>query len=497
MYLLLTNASSSIDSLAHLPPLPLVIDFCDETATRVRQDEERMLIGLQQRSRVRRIVVQAPSPSLRIGLEAMNEPFPILEALSLSSTTEEETSPVLPGNFRAQNLRHLTFQGIGLPTDLSLLASTTTLITLTLTRIPAPCYFPPGHLITQLQGLPHLEELSIGFAIPIPRPSAERELLPAPIPRMTLPSLKRLIFRGVGAYLENLVAQINAPLLERLSTTLFFEVTYALANLTQFVHATEGLHCLSAKILFNCDGASIVTSIDESWGGGGLTLNVCCQPLDWKIDSAAQVCRGLEQVLIAVEELTLDLDEDGIQSDPENAPDSTLWHELLLPFRGVKKLHIGSALTSELADALKSDDANAGLILDLLPSLQDLGVQLETNDAYNAFSTFIETREGVGRRVRLLDPPVPQISIQLGRKMEGRSLDDAKAAQHAASSIVSHEGLAMGYRSSSKFDKFSFIKYMKNIGRAYRKQALELISICRNFVRTQEQTPESCAELRR
>jgi hypothetical protein len=36
-----------------------------------------------------------------------------------------------------------------------------------------------------------------------------------------------------------------------------------------------------------------------------------------------------------------------------------------------------------------------------LPSLQDLRSQLRTNDAYNAFSAFIETRERAGRRVHL------------------------------------------------------------------------------------------------
>ncbi|KAI0287774.1 hypothetical protein BC826DRAFT_738977 [Russula brevipes] len=49
---------------------------------------------------------------------------------------------------------------------------------------------------------------------------------------------------------------------------------------------------------------------------------------------------------------------------------------------------------------------------------------------------------------------------------------------------------------SRKFDKLSFIKYMKNIGRAYRKQATELVSICRAFVQAQEQTPDSDSVLR-
>ena len=35
---------------------------------------------------------------------------------------------------------------------------------------------------------------------------------------------------------------------------------------------------------------------------------------------------------------------------------------------------------------------------------------------------------------------------------------------------------------NQKIDKLSFVKYMKNVGRAYRKQAMELVSICRIFV---------------
>jgi hypothetical protein len=40
----------------------------------------------------------------------------------------------------------------------------------------------------------------------------------------------------------------------------------------------------------------------------------------------------------------------------------------------------------------------------------------------------------------------------------------------------------------SRLDTLSFAKYMKNVGRAYRKQAMELISICRLFVQAQKQS---------
>ena len=52
-------------------------------------------------------------------------------------------------------------------------------------------------------------------------------------------------------------------------------------------------------------------------------------------------------------------------------------------------------------------------------------------------------------------------------------------------------------RMPPRFDKLSFIKYIRNIGRPYRKRATELVSICRCFVQVQAQTPGSDAKLRR
>ena len=416
MYLFLTNGSPILDSLAHLPPLPLVIDYRNMATTRVRQDELSILTGLQQRARARRIFLQVPSQHLGIYLAMINDLYLILEDLSLSSTSVEETSLVLPSTFSAPNLRYLELQGVGFPTELPLFTHFTTLTTLTLTRIPAPCYFHPGHLVTQLQGLLYLEELSIGFAVPIPLPSAEGELLPAPIPQVTLPTLKRLMFRGVAVYLENLIAQINAPLLERLIVTLFFEIAFTLVSLTQFIHTTGGLRCLSAKVLFKRQGASIVTDNGEYPSSGGLTININCEHLDWQIDAATQCCRALGQALSVIEDLTLNLDEDGMPSDWGDSVDSILWHGLLLPFSSVKKLQIGSSLTFGLSDALKPDAAE--LDLNLLPELQKLEIQPDVNDANRAFSTFIRTRELEGRPVELLVPRLPSQTEAHVRPME-------------------------------------------------------------------------------
>ena len=47
----------------------------------------------------------------------------------------------------------------------------------------------------------------------------------------------------------------------------------------------------------------------------------------------------------------------------------------------------------------------------------------------------------------------------------------------------------------SDFDQYAFLKYMKNIGRAYRGQAKEIISECRLLVEGQEQSYRSDNEL--
>ena len=408
MYLFLRNDSRTLDSLAHLPPLPIVIDCCNMATTRVQRDEPRILPALQQRGRVRRIFLQLPSPRLGIFLASMNGLYPILEDLSLLSATEEEANIVLPSTFCAPNMRHLALHGLGLPSGLSLSTSATTLVTLTLTRISAPNYFHPGNLVTQLQGLLYLEELSIGFAVPIPLPSTERELLPAPRLRVALPTLKRLMFRGVAVYLENLIAQIIAPLLERLIVTLYFELSFTLVALTQLILATGGLKChgLSAKLFFKRGGVSIIICNSESLSSGGLTVNVNCERLDWQVDAATQCCGALEKCLTAVERLTLDLDKNGTPSDWDDPLDSVLWRELLLQFGSVRKLQIGSSLVLELSDTLKSDAAESNS--NLLPELQEFELHPEIHDASMRFSSFIETREREGRRVELLVPPSPE-----------------------------------------------------------------------------------------
>ncbi|KAN0133536.1 hypothetical protein V8E53_008704 [Lactarius tabidus] len=403
MRILCTKGAPIVDKLEHLPPLPLFIDFRDTAMPLSGQDELGIYHALLLRDRIRHMVLHLPPSILHRFLMLMDGPFTSLEHLSLSSIDDEIASLILPKDFRAPKLRHLTLLGVGLPKGLSFL-STVSLTTLALTKIRASGYFLPGPLVRSLHSLPQLEELTISFSIPIPRPGAERELLGAQETMVTLPSLKQLTFQGVSAYLEYLVAQIRAPLLEWLSITLFGQVAFALPHLSHSVNITERLKSRAAEVRFGRDAVSLTMNrYNAQRHEGHFVLCVTCKQLDWQIDWAAQIYSALMPALSGVEALTLAFYEPTIGTEWQNGGiDSTTWHDLLRPFIGVEELDICGALSQELSRALELD--NVGLDPRFLPSLQVLKYGLENGRANNLFSSFVDARQVAGRPVSRSSP---------------------------------------------------------------------------------------------
>ncbi|KAN0132126.1 hypothetical protein V8E53_010045 [Lactarius tabidus] len=378
----------------------------DASATLIdAQDELGIFHALQLRDRLRRVVLCIPPSILDQLLLLMggDEPFPALSHLSLSSSAEEGTILLLPKTLLAPNLRHLTL----IPRH-------------TYTRKHHFGYFIPQHLIARLRSFSQLEELSIGFSVPIPRPSTEGELLQDMEAPVTLPLLKCLTFRGVSVYFDSFVAQIRAPLLEQLNITLFNQLHFALPHLSHFTNDTEGLRLPIAKIIFNPNAVSIVTYQHEqqpSDGSPSCSLHVMCRQFDWQIDSAAQICSALVATLFGIEQLSLEFEGQGVSAEwQDNAVDAATWRELLGPFTGVRKLRICRALSWELSCALQS--AEIGSDPGILPSLEELAAELEEEHADNAFMSFIEARQSAGRPVLLSVPrkqsilrkrPIPRI----------------------------------------------------------------------------------------
>ena len=428
MHILCTNGSPIVDTLDHLPPLPLLIDYLDRgdptlTISSFPWDETRVVSGedelgiyhaLRLHDRVRHINLHVVSPStLDKSLRLMDRPFPILEHLSLSLTGDVMTSLgdvmfTLPGAFLAPTLRHLDLLGIRLPKRLRLLSSTPSLVTLKLTNIQASGYFHPRLLVVRLESLPQLEELSIGFSIPTPRPSSERLLLGKQGTPVMLYNLKSLTFRGVSAYLERLISLIRAPVLRELDITLFNQLAFTLPHLSHFVNITEHITFPQIATINFFPGTSIILSHRVmGWGPAyqnqGFTLHVMCKPLDWQIDCATQICSAFTSTLAGIESLRVIINRQSYSfsetDEADDTIDSTSWLELLRLFVNVKELHFDHNFSVELSRALELDEI--GSDPGLLPDLRELVSDYRGKHASSLFGSFIHARQVAGRPVSL------------------------------------------------------------------------------------------------
>ena len=392
-----SNGFPMVDTLDHLPPLPLIVNYGHTGLTKLtEQDELRLSHALRLRDRVYHVDLCLPPSILHKVFVLLDGQFTILEHLSLKfSTTSKNNVPLtLPKAFLAPNLRHLALPSTGPPRRLRVLTSTVSLVTLELSKIQSSSYFQPRALVARLASLPNLRNLSIEFSVPIPRPSTERELLGEQGASVTLPSLTNLRFKGVGAYLESLVAQIRAPLLERLRVTLFNQIALALPHLFHLINITEALELSRTTVNFDPKEIS-VTAASSTRSKGPVRLYVLCQPLDWQIDCAALICNALIPALSGVEQLMLYHNSGEIPTQLRNgAIESTSWHDLLRSFTGVKRLYINDEILEELSRALQMDEVR--LDPGFLPNLR----YITAKD--NLFTSFIDTRQVIGRPVQFV-----------------------------------------------------------------------------------------------
>ena len=387
-----------VNTLDHLPLLPLFVHYHyshHSAYTVLEQDEFKIYHTLRSHGRIRHMKLSLPPSILQKVLPLMKEYFPILEHLYLSSwfsTDGGHRLPLtLPKTFLAPNLQHLTLIGIGLPKRLRVLTSALSLVTLELRNIQTSSYFRPRLLVARLGSLPLLEALTITFSIPIPRPSTERELLGENGAPITLPSLKTLRFKGIGAYMESFVAQIRVPLLEQLSIRLFNQIAFVLPHLFYLINNTEVFKLPSARIGFHNDEVGVSTF--HGLGRISFSLYVRCKPLDWQTDCASQICHALITTLSSVEELSLVVGYQEIPTEMRNgAIDSAMWHDLLRSFIGVKELRVYRAFMEEVSHALQVDEVASDP--SFLPKLRSIYA------GRNLFTFFIYTRRVMHRPVR-------------------------------------------------------------------------------------------------
>ena len=347
------------------PPLPIAIRHY----ARPKSGWNNVITALKHNDRVCQIRLKLDLQWEKV-LDAMQEPFLALTHLILSS--DIEIAPVVAGSFMggsAPRLQYLLLGGVPIPGLPKLLLSATDLAYLNLLRIPHSGYISPEVIVTCISMLPRLEKLCLGFESPRSRPNPESRLLPPPT-RSVLPALIKLYFTGVSEYLEDLVARIDSPLLDRLEIAFFHQLIFDTPQLIQFISRTPTLEVHDqARVYFSNLDVRVTFPIISS--GYHLALKILCRQPEWQLSSMAQICTSFfpRSFTHTVEQLRIRERCHSKLVWQDDIEDSQ-WLELLCPFTAVKDLYLSKEFAPRIAPSLQ--ELVGERTTEVLPSLQSL-----------------------------------------------------------------------------------------------------------------------------
>lgn len=374
------------------PPLPIAIrgDYYKGPY----QDD--LMATLEHNDRVCEIKLWFISSSLwgRVS-EKMQVPFPILTRLDF--WFRDERGSVIPDSFlggSAPRLRKLSLKGASFPGLPKLLWSTHNLVELTVRNIPHSGYISPETMVACLSRLTSLKELDLSF-----RSRPDQKSQEPPPTRTLLPALTDLCFDGASDYLEDFVARIDAPLLNRMAIDFFHQVRFDTPQLAQFVSRIPHFRARDeARVMFSDDQVSFTLPgpFDQ-----GLDLEVRCEQLELQLAFVTQACSSsLPQALVTtVKRFYIWYWPD---DQPDNAEDNK-WLELLRPFNKVESLYLSRGLVPCFASIFQGLAGDSERVTKELPDLQQIFVEethLSESDQ-KAFQPFIAARQLFGRTITI------------------------------------------------------------------------------------------------
>ena len=339
------------------------------------------------------------SSDWEILLAAMQQPFPLLSFLRLWPTDE---MPVVPDSFlggSASRMRTISLDHVPFPGLPKLLLSTTRLHTLFLWSIPHSGYFSPEAMVTALSTLTSLELLEIEFLShrSFPDPASRR---PPPSTRSVIPVLTYFSFKGVSEYLEELVARIDTPQLNRLFITFLNDVVFDTPQLIHFINRTPKSRALEkAHITFQDHAASLIF-LSQTSGYWELCVSILGKRLDWQVSSLRQVCTSCLPPLSMLEDLYI-YKPPRWRLDWKDRTENRLWLELLDSFTAVKNLYLSKEFTSHIAPALQ--ELIQGRPMEVLPTLQCIFLEgLESSGpAQEGIGQFAAARQATGHPIAI------------------------------------------------------------------------------------------------
>jgi hypothetical protein len=202
------------------PAFPLVI----RAGVTKMENVDNIVAALKHSDRVKTIdLLVVRKWQLKQVLAAMQGPFPELTDLQLEThNLGSKPISVLSDSLLAGSilrLQFLSWTGIAFPNLPNLLLVATRLVDLRLWNIPYSGYFSPEAAASSLFALTSLESLCLAFQ-PFRYPNMASH--PPPSTRSVLSVLISFEFEGERKYLDDLMARIDFPRLNNLTTTLYW-----------------------------------------------------------------------------------------------------------------------------------------------------------------------------------------------------------------------------------------------------------------------------------
>ena len=385
--------------LGCLPPVPVIVDYLTFSNLALRpvlDYEDDIIAALEHPERVRIIKLSVTSHLLEMMALVIQESFPALTTLWLSS--KDRNAPVLPDAFSigpAPHLLQILLEGISFLALPTLLLSANNLVDLQLKHIPQSGYISPEAMVASLAPLNRLDTLCICFKAPIsnlpPRSSHVT-------PRHILFSLLTFKFHGPSDYLEHFLAQIDTPRLCSIDITYFNQLDFQVPQLSEFVRRTEHLGLSQSR---HSHGRIRISSLyveldfqDEGHHGTRLTLRISCKWLDWQVLHLSQIFGQSPALVSNVDYLSIDENDPKPEPGWKDSMDDTDWLELLRPFTVVKMLRGSRQFAMHIALAL--DGVGGEMSTEVLPALTSLSLE---DQRAKSVEKFLAARQTSGHPV--------------------------------------------------------------------------------------------------
>ena len=185
--------------------------------------------------------------------------------------------------------------------------------------------------------------------------------------RVVLPALTLFKFQGVSEYLEDLVAQIDAPCLTSIRIKCFDQVAFQVPQLFRFICQTqifEQALTMNADVRFCSSFVKIcLSSGPASSHRTFLDFQISSQWLDSQVSHLAEALSQSSMILFNVHHLFM-LTYGSQREDVDNIE----WLALLRQFTAVETLVVPCGIARPIADALNK--VTAAMAPDILPALR-------------------------------------------------------------------------------------------------------------------------------